>query len=321
MTHPLSAFMSVNLAVAFHEIPSRAWFAAALDTLARFYQFVSLDQVVDGISGRTPLATGCHVTFDDGHASFMEHALPLLRERRIPATLFVSPSVIAGRTNYWFQELGAIRQALDEASIRQAIGRICRTPVDRLLPFSIWSLFLSLPRMQIEEVLQELRTGHGLPALPPQNMSTTDLLEAADSGVRVGAHTCDHPVLANETRERSQREIGESVELLRQMLGRPVSAFAYPNGTEGLDFGERERQMLREVGVTAAFSTDVGFFGVRSNPLAIPRGGCPSLDGEPAWKRAARVALLPVWDRLSRRGALEAERRRAAAVVGVPGPA
>jgi hypothetical protein len=103
------------------------------------------------------------------------------------------------------------------------------------------------------------------------------------------------------------------VKELAAIINRPVRTFAYPNGTPGLDFGAREHRYLQEAGVTVAFTTDVGFFSQSSEPLAIPRGGCPSLRGESPLTRTARLVLLPVWDRLSQRGVQARERRAIAA--------
>lgn len=59
------------------------------------YGFVSLDACGEWLSGeRTIPELSAAVTFDDGYASVIEHALPVLSELNVPATVFV----IAGRT-------------------------------------------------------------------------------------------------------------------------------------------------------------------------------------------------------------------------------
>jgi len=45
------------------------------------------------------------VTFDDGYRDFLDHALPVLRELGIPATMFVPTAIIDGEASYyWFAE-------------------------------------------------------------------------------------------------------------------------------------------------------------------------------------------------------------------------
>lgn len=313
MNHPLTLFTSTNLVVAFHEIPSAAWFGSALDALARFYRFVNLAEVEAYVSGGTRFNSCCHVTFDDGHVTFRD-ALPLLESRRIPATLFVSPRVIRSGSNYWFQDLARLYETVGEAEIRQAICEVYGCTPDQVAGFSVFSMLLCLRRSDIGRVIDTAKARHGLGDFDGCNITTNELRRAADSGlITVGAHTIDHPVLANESAERSRLEIHESVDELSEMLNRPVTAFAYPNGTEGLDFGPREEAFLADAGVRVAVTTDVGFFGGATRPLAISRGGCPSLAPESAWVTTARLALLPLWDRLSSRTSQAAERRTIAA--------
>src|SRR4051794_10902572 len=45
------------------------------------------------------------VTFDDGYRDNLEYALPVLRELGIPATIFVSTAVTAGRSRFsWYRD-------------------------------------------------------------------------------------------------------------------------------------------------------------------------------------------------------------------------
>jgi peptidoglycan/xylan/chitin deacetylase (PgdA/CDA1 family) len=299
--HPLSLVMPTNLVVAFHTVPSAGWFETALRTIGRFYRFVSLDEVIGLVSGSRRFNSACHVTFDDGHRSFSEIAVPILRRLSIPATLFVSPRVIDERTPYWFQELTAYRATLGDEPIRAVLAQHLSCAVQQLGPFPVNSVLLCLPIDDIQGVLEEVRRRHRLERPASENVTVDELRRLATSGlVTVGGHTMDHPVLGNESGERARAEIQESVAALERMIDRPVTSFAYPNGTEGFDFGPREQDLLRGAGVQIAFSTDPGFVGQRTNPYAVPRGGCPSLEGEPESRTLSRLLLLPVWQHLSR---------------------
>ncbi|MGQ0736169.1 MAG: polysaccharide deacetylase family protein [Acidobacteriota bacterium] len=301
MRHPLSVFTSTNLVVPFHEVPSATWLERVLGTLSRRYRFVSLSDLDAYVGGERRFNNRCHVTFDDGHVTFYEDAAPLLKRMGIPATLFVSPKIIADGTAYWFQELTAHRQALGDQRILEVAAEVLGCRLSELALFSVNSVMLCLPVDDISRVLEAIRARYGVESPRSVNITLAQLSELADSGdVTIGAHTLDHPVLSNETDDRARREIQGSVADLARMLGRPVTAFAYPNGTEGFDFGAREQALLRDAGVRLAFSTDPGFLGPRTPPLAIPRGGCPSLAGEPQARTAARLLLLPVWRALSR---------------------
>lgn len=57
--------------------------------LAANYDVISLDAVVDRISGGASLRGTAAVTFDDGYAGVFDNAWPLLQDLHIPATVFV----------------------------------------------------------------------------------------------------------------------------------------------------------------------------------------------------------------------------------------
>lgn len=61
-------------------------FQRQLELLNDRYRFSSLEELVDN---KIPSPKRVVLTFDDGHRSFIDKALPMLAERGIPATLFI----------------------------------------------------------------------------------------------------------------------------------------------------------------------------------------------------------------------------------------
>src|SRR5262245_31515968 len=120
--------MPVNLAVPFHDMPSREWFVRALQMIGRFYRFVTLEELEAYLLRGRTFRGCCHVTFDDGDATFYRTAFPVLREMAVPATLFVSPKVVTSRVNYWFQDLATLRQRAGDTPIRSAISELFGCP-------------------------------------------------------------------------------------------------------------------------------------------------------------------------------------------------
>src|SRR3990172_5351239 len=74
-----------------------AAFREHMAALARRANPVPLDTLVDV----RPVPRGAvAVTFDDGYRDLLEHALPVLKEYRIPATVFVVTDGV-GKTDAW----------------------------------------------------------------------------------------------------------------------------------------------------------------------------------------------------------------------------
>lgn len=78
----------------------RAQMEALLRTGARP---VRLDEALDLLTDRPEGRYAC-VTFDDGYHDFLDNAIPVLRDLRIPATIFVPSGIIEGIARpYWYE--------------------------------------------------------------------------------------------------------------------------------------------------------------------------------------------------------------------------
>lgn len=77
-------------------------FRHQLETVARRCRFMSINDLVDAAP---PDAAA--VTFDDGYRDVVAHALPVLREMRIPATFFIVAGAVGG-TDTWYYGREAI---------------------------------------------------------------------------------------------------------------------------------------------------------------------------------------------------------------------
>ncbi|MBM3778633.1 MAG: hypothetical protein FJW23_10425 [Acidimicrobiia bacterium] len=152
------------------------------------------------------------VTFDDGYASMLTHALPVLARHGVPAVVFVCPDPIERQVRFWFDAVAERRgdaaiRALKEASHEE------------------WRRAVSADEMSADR------------ADPHRPLTVTELRElAAHPLVEVGGHTLTHPILARAPEEVQAREIAGSAAAIREWLGADPALFAYPNGRPGIDF-------------------------------------------------------------------------------------
>ena len=82
--------------------------------------------------------------------------------------------------------------------------------------------------------------------------------EMRRTGMCIGGHTVNHPMLARMSPEQQRQEIAGCGERLREELGEPMLAFSYPVGGLG-SFDARTRGCLERAGVRHAFSYYGGF--------------------------------------------------------------
>jgi peptidoglycan/xylan/chitin deacetylase (PgdA/CDA1 family) len=67
-------------------------------------RIVSLTDALEALDARSDEPLLC-VTFDDGYRDNLDHAIPVLRQFGIPATIFVATGLSAGTTRtYWYRE-------------------------------------------------------------------------------------------------------------------------------------------------------------------------------------------------------------------------
>lgn len=81
--------------LAYHAIADPVRFALHLDWLRKHTRVVGESDLIDALDGRAPLPPrAVLITCDDGDRSILEHALPALEERGLPAVAFVVSGVI-----------------------------------------------------------------------------------------------------------------------------------------------------------------------------------------------------------------------------------
>jgi peptidoglycan/xylan/chitin deacetylase (PgdA/CDA1 family) len=107
----------------------------------------------------------------------------------------------------------------------------------------------------------------------PRNLMlrSEQLLALRDSGMQIGAHTVNHPILASTSDAVARWEIAQSKRVLEDRLNQEVTLFAYPNGKRGTDYAARHVDMVREAGFAAAVSTETGVARRGADSFELPR--------------------------------------------------
>lgn len=102
---------------------------------------------------------------------------------------------------------------------------------------------------------------------PAPCMSASQMREWAALGHEVGAHTLDHVHLTRVPIEEATRQIAGSREVLQDILGGPVTSFAYPYGHENAQI----REITREAGFTHALTTQRRRMQPGDDSFGLPR--------------------------------------------------
>ncbi len=259
----------MNKIINFHDVYNISWFENIILYLKSKYNLIDINTLELFYAGNVKLNNACLITIDDGDKTFTDVIYPVLKKYSIPAVLFVSPEVCLKGTNFWFQEVNGM-----EEDLLQAV--FCEYFDIELHDISDFPLLAVLKNCKIEDIWAIIeRFKEKYPTEQNrQNISVKELREIDEEGlVTIGAHTLNHPILANENDKNSFEEIYQSFVGIEQILNHEIKYFAYPNGVPGLDFNEREIKYLNNIDCKLAFSTELKNFSRKDNPLAIPRYG------------------------------------------------
>jgi peptidoglycan/xylan/chitin deacetylase (PgdA/CDA1 family) len=257
-----------NTIINFHAVYNQYWMEKVIILLNKMYHIVPLSSIEDFYYNGKELKNVCHITFDDGDDTFFDTVFPIIKKHNTPVSIFVSPLAINERRNFWFQEI----RGYDRNFIRKLIHD--KVTVSSASSLSNSSIFKSMKLSEIWDIIKLYQKETKTNPKPCMNMNLQKILELQHSGlVHIGAHTLNHPILGNEDDETVEHEITSSVEKLRVLLNNRVSSFAYPNGKPDSDFGIREMNILKNIGIKIAFSTFNSTFSSSDNPFSIPRNG------------------------------------------------
>lgn len=259
-------------------------FAEHLEILPKHGKLMHLQQLTKALRvGKLP-RRGVVVTFDDGYSDNLWNAKPLLQRHDVPATVFVTTGNLGKEREYWWDELDRILlqpRTLPETFELRVNGTVRRWDLPEAAPvtrermyFSLCELVRPLPEDEQQRILEEVRNWAGVETggRPSHRaLSPAEVGQLADGGlVEVGAHTVSHPVLSASPPAKQRWELQQSKAGLEEILGRPVTSFAYPFGTRE-DYTGETVALVRETGFTCACSNFVAAVTRRADLFQMPR--------------------------------------------------
>ena len=236
-------------------------FSAQLDLVRRWFNVISLDQLLDWLAGHAELPRyPLLITFDDGYRDNFGEALPALRARGLPAVLFLATSCVdSGRPFFW-----------DAAAYCFSRTRRCSADLPLLGPRRLddadarnraladWlAAAKRLPVAEHDALSRSLQAAVAVEipvsAFAGQHLNWQHVAELAHSGLAIASHTHSHAILSAATLEEARAEVLGAYRRIEAELGGAPPIFAYPNGQPG-DFRGEDIAMLRREGFIAAFT-------------------------------------------------------------------
>jgi peptidoglycan/xylan/chitin deacetylase (PgdA/CDA1 family) len=288
-------------------------FAEHLEVLRKIGRPMRLNHLVNDLRQGKPQHRPLVVTFDDGYADNLYNAKPLLERYEIPATIFVTTGCIGHDREFWWDELDrlllqprtlprALHLNIDGTTHDWDLGEAAEYGDDTAAHYGTWtawdkqdpsarhSLYRSLyqllhplPATMQRKVLDDLQAwALAEPSSRPSYRPLTiqEILTLAQGNlVDIGAHTITHPLLSARPSATQREEIQQSKAHLEQILGCPVTSFAYPYGGKSAYTAETVA-LVREAGFACACSVSASVVRRVADPYRLPRLHVQDWDGD-----------------------------------------
>jgi peptidoglycan/xylan/chitin deacetylase (PgdA/CDA1 family) len=260
----------------------RTTLARRLDQIRRSrLQVLSLDEVLESVRAGKALRKVAVLTFDDGWHGTIAHGFPLLAERSMPSTLYVSTyysvterPVFNVAVRYLFWRYPNTTVDLTESEFQAETRVVLRVP--KSAPDDTLSALIdfgdSLSGERRFALLMAVAQRLGAPAVDAVTsrrltLATLDELRASRSplaSLQLHSHRHVAPVASQAA---LATEISDNRTALEQAGATNLRHFCYPSGI----FAPQHAPWLRALGVDSATTTVPGRWTPQCDPYFVPR--------------------------------------------------
>lgn len=235
-------------------------FSRQVDWLIRNFQVVTLDEGLLRLlskpsSQTTPMVA---LTIDDGFKDNWNFAYPILKAKRVPATIYVATEFIDTERAPWptqlrwiIQETQSDRLLAPDVTLplttyaqRDAAALVCKKLLTPMLPND--------REVLLNELAQQLRVNRISSSIAP--LTWQEIRQMSEYGITIGAHSHYHSILPEMPVAVAEYDIALSKIRVESELGRVCNHFAYPDGKHN----RVVREAVKASGFTCAVTQDTG---------------------------------------------------------------
>ncbi|MCS6288438.1 MAG: polysaccharide deacetylase family protein [Nitrospira sp.] len=265
-------------------------FAQQMSFVNSHFTVLSLQELLDlwGRGEWNDQARYCVITFDDGWLDNYRHAYPVLKQLRMPATIFLPTDYVGRNEWFWPDQLAVLCKSIADSKQRpqlraavaglfsdfvgegasrlvEAVGR------HELVSDDIIERCKHLPIKRIRELIHALASELRV-TLPLDRVIVNwdEVREMSRGGVSFGSHSCTHRIMTTITSDEVSEELVRSRQVLFDQGVNYVPVYCYPNGNSNASI----EKLVKANGYEAAVSVRMGFEGsCPENRYAIRRVG------------------------------------------------
>jgi peptidoglycan/xylan/chitin deacetylase (PgdA/CDA1 family) len=244
-------------------------FRKQMQHIKRWYQVITMDELANVLDGQNRFKWPCVViTIDDGYLNNFTLAYPILREFKLPATIYLTTGFVGTSKAPWVDELSGLLFGTEArgVSFPELLGEeridISSVQGKKEAGAKLFKAMLKLDpnrrRLALRELSKIMAIGEISTEIDQRRMLDWDeVTEMKKNGIAFGAHTVSHPTLSRMELSEAMREIYESKIEVERKIGDRVRHFAIPNGKKE-DFNTGLGEYCKEIGLSTVVSTEPG---------------------------------------------------------------
>jgi len=213
-----------------------AVFREDLDFLQTEFRLLPYEEIHKARLGKGTLPPHtAHLSFDDGYRECFTVVRPILKERGISATFFVTTNFVGNHHLFTRNLLSLVVDRLFSIPANERPPLLSHASLPENPPE--WKKSLAhLSNENLKGLLYE--TGLDPEAWLAENkpfLSEEEIRALHSEGFTIGAHGLSHRKLSGLSPEEAEREIVESCAYVRDLTGQATVPFAFPHSGHGID--------------------------------------------------------------------------------------
>ncbi len=255
-------------------------FSRQLDCLHKYFRVLTQTEFLQHLEERNFPSSSVLLTFDDGWLDNYTNAFPILKEKELPAIIFLATGFIGNEKLFWQERLAACLFGcfLDRGEkARKILGRCGLENIGTLSDEEAKKAirtFVSFQKEQDQDTLRSLveeitesssasRESHGIDKF----LDWKQVREMSGHSLFFGCHSVHHHILTHIPPEVAVREIRESKKAIEDNCLTSPHLFCYPNGNHN----DRIKEEVARAGFRAAMSTIPGYIDPSTDHYGLRR--------------------------------------------------
>ena len=263
-------------------------FARQIDYLCRHYTVVSLAQLVESLVEGRMGERVVALTFDDGFGDNYTYAYPVLRERGLPATIFLVADAVDNRSLLWMHRLAFMVNTCGADQVLRTAESLLQKRLSLLNLRNKLTCDLdpaSRDRL-LDSMASELKASpEGSSSRDELYLTSDQLAEMKMNDISFGCHGATHSAFVCMPGSEQSTELQRSWAEIAQLTEGQAPAFAYPFG-EPCHYTAETRKLALTTGHNWLLAGGGGWIGPASHPSTLDR---IKVEEEPIQAFAARI--------------------------------